>query len=112
MFVAQGIGQHERVEGIGLGRSEPVAFPGPGGDLRGDAVDRQATLLQVFDQQAFATLDRDLDVGPGGEFGIELGQARHVMADATLNQDLAVGVEDAKLMGGSAPVDPGEHGLG
>jgi hypothetical protein len=50
MLVAEGVGRHERVEGVGLGRRESVAFPNPGRDLRRDAIDQQALLLQVFDE--------------------------------------------------------------
>jgi hypothetical protein len=57
VLVAQGVGQDERVECVGLGRGESVAFPRPGRDLRRDAEQLDSALEQVLDEHPLGPFD-------------------------------------------------------
>jgi hypothetical protein len=110
MLVSQGVGEDERVEGIRLRRSEPVALPGPGRDLRRDAEDLDAEAVEMFDEEALGALDRDPD--PSATAGDHLGerrQALEVMGDSSLLQPLPGVVDQADLVEAAAPVDTDEH---
>ncbi len=59
VLVAQRIGQHERVECVGLSRRDPVSLPRAGRHLRRHAEQPVALVLQGLDQQPLGALDRD-----------------------------------------------------
>lgn len=110
MFVAQAVGQDERVEGIVLLRCHPVAFPRSRGNLRRDAVKGVACGLKAFHQQALAAFD-----GDAGQWRVTVQvpvqtlEAVSGVRVAALVHDLAGRVHQAELMMGIAPVEAGEN---
>jgi hypothetical protein len=109
MFVAQGVGQDERVEGVGLRRGHPIPLSGPGRDLRRHAEDLDPEEVQVLNQQSLGPLDRDPQPGPvAGQQPVEFVEPGGVVGHALLAQYLAVLVDQADLVERPAPVDAGE----
>jgi hypothetical protein len=110
MFVAQCVGQDERVECVGLRCGHPVSLPGAGGDLRGDAEDLDPEGVQVFDQQALGAFDRDPQLGlAADQQPVEFVEPGSVVLHALLAQYLPVLVDQANLVERTAPIDAGEH---
>lgn len=54
VLMAQGVGQHERVEDVVLAAGGPMALPGAGRDPRRDRIDHMASALQMLDQEPSA----------------------------------------------------------
>ena len=84
VLVAQGVGQHERVEHVVLAAGSPVALPGAGRDPRTDRIDPMPAGLQVLHQQPLGPLHRDRQPGPKpAELLVEPGQPATPWASRT-----------------------------
>jgi hypothetical protein len=112
VLMAQGVGQHERVEDVVLAAGSPVALTGAGRDPGRDRINQVPTGLQVLDQQPLGPLDRNRQPDPEpAEFPVQLGQPGDVMGHTGLAAPGAGGVDHAQLMVAAAPIDPDEHQL-
>ena len=108
--MAQGVGEHERVEPVVLDGSHFVTLPRPRGDARRYREHRVPGGLQMLYQQALGAFDRNgQPVTEAVEVPVELSQAADVMGNAQLQQTFAVGCDHAQLVVLTTPVDPGEH---
>ena len=107
LLVTQRISEREGVEGVVFDGSHAVALTDAGGDPRADRVDLQAEGLEVLDEQAFGTLDRDRQVrAVGGQSLAELGEAGDVVGDLEARELTTTPVDDRHLMQAASPVDP------
>jgi hypothetical protein len=109
VFVAEAVGQDERVEGIVLLRCHAVAFPRSRGDFRRDAVEGVTCGLKALDQQSLASFDGDSGQWcVAAQVPVQTLEAVSGVRIAPLVHDLAGLVHEAELLMGIAPVDTGE----
>ena len=99
VLVAQGVGDHERIEAVVLDCRDLVTLPGAGRDPRRHREHRVSYSLQMLDEQTFGSLDRDRQpVTEAAQPAIELGQAGDIVsyrcADCLDRWDLVLEADD------------------
>src|SRR5205809_5258948 len=106
VLVAQGVGDHERIEAVVLDCRDLVTLPGAGRDPRRHREHRVSYSLQMLDEQTFGSLDRDRQpVTEAAQPAIELGQAGDIVSYPRLQQPRAMTIDDTELMMLPAPID-------
>lgn len=110
----QDVGQHHRVEVVGLLARDAVPLAVAGGGHRVDGVDGPAGCAQSGDQQAAGGLDRHRyplarAIAVLGQEAKQLLQARRVISDPGPPEELPVTVDHGDVVVVAGPVDPAEH---
>ena len=99
VFVTERVGKHERVEAVILARRDPVALAGTRRDAWRHREHGVPERLQVLDQKAFGSLDRDGDAGTEtAELSVEIAKPRDVVSYANFALFRASRIDNAELV--------------